>query len=166
MTFALTYHSNARASPDKVPFEPRHLLPHPIPWAKVVRASFDGFYDQFRIRDDVVLKTLPNLRSLMFHRCDTSRLVRLITPADIRRLEILQFEDELSGADFGGALSRAFGLRLSSAEIRLKELKILTSGDLSSGITVEQMERLKEWVDHIQVEKAPGYRSAAPIKYN
>jgi len=158
--FTLMYYFNARA---RVPSGPRYLLPHLIPWTKVTRASFDGFHNRFRIRDDSILKILLNLRSLTFRRCESKPLIRLITPTKLRGLESLRFEDELSGADLGDTLPKVFEFRHLSANLRLKELKIVAPGDLSSIITVEQMERLKECVDRIETTKAQGYRSVVTI---
>jgi len=155
VTFTLTYYSDGRA---QVPFEPHYLLPHPTPWANVIRASFDGFHDQFRIRDDI-LTILLNLQSLTLRRCDSGYLVRLITPTRPRGLESLQFEDELSGADFGDTLSKVFESRHLSTGLQLKELKIVTPNGLVSKITTEQMGRLKKCVGCIEIKKAPGYRS-------
>lgn len=231
LTFILTYHYYNEESFSGVPFTSQYLLPHPSPWVEITRASFDGFRGDFRIYDDGILDTLPNLRSVALRRCNSRRLVRLITPPQLRGLESLWFEDELSGtdsgdddesemdfedeemdpegkemvpnvkeinpegeemvpedeeldpdyedegmdldssegsskdelfvADFGGALSKMVKLRHQSAGLRLKELKIVTSGDPSSIITVEQMGKLKECVDRVEIAKAPGYRSVA-----
>ena len=158
-TFTLTYHSDAIILPFEVQFEPKYLLPHPTPWGQVTRASFDGFHDQFRIRDKALLETLPNLRSLTFRRCDNGYLVRSITPNELRGLESLCFEDELSGADFGGALSVMLGLRHSFAGLQLKDLEIVTPGDPNPTVTAEQMEKLEELVSRVEATKAPGYRS-------
>ena len=155
VTFTLTYYSDGRA---QVPFESHYLLPHPTPWVNVIRASFDGFHDQFRIRGDI-LTILLNLQSLTLRRCDSGYLVRLVTPIRLRGLESLQFEDELSGADFGDILSEVFEFRHLSTGLRLKELKIVTPDGLSSKITTEQMGRLKKCVGCIEITKAPGYRS-------
>jgi len=157
-TFTLTYHSEAFTIPCEVQFEPRYLLPHPTPWGQVIRASFNDFHDQFRIRDKAVLETLPNLRSLIFRRCDNGQLVRSITPNELRGLESLCFEDELSGADFGDALSIMLGLRHKFAGLQLKDLKIVTPGGPSSIITVEQMGKLGGFVCRVEAIQAPGYR--------
>ena len=156
VTFTLRYHSDVGA---QVPFEPQYLLPHPTSWAKVTRASFNGFYGQFRIRNDIILKILLNLQSLTLRHCDSSYLVRLITPITLRGLESLRFEDELSGVDFGDTLSKVLEFRHLSAGLRLKELKVVALGDLSSTVTVEQMEKLEECVGRIETAKSPGYRS-------
>ena len=113
VTFALTYHYGTWAPlyDSEVPFQSKYLLPHPTPWGPVTRASFDGFYGNFKIHDNTTLKTLQNLRSLLLRRCDSGHLVHSITPDEFRGLESLRFEDELSGVDFGGTLSDAFKLR-------------------------------------------------------
>ena len=158
VTFILTYHSDTRTPGYKVPFESKYLLRHPIPWGKVTRASFDGFHDQFTIRrSHVILDALPNLRSLIFRRCDSVSLLRFIADAMVQGLERLQFEDELCGRDFGDRLSRA--LKIGCASVgRLKELKIIVAGDPSSTITAEQIGKLEECVCRIEVAKAPSYR--------
>ena len=160
VTFTLMYYFDART---RIPSRPRYLLPHLIPWTKVTCASFDGFHDQFRIRDDSILKILLNLRFLTFHRCDSNPFVRFMTPTKLQGLESLRLEDELSGADLGDTLPKVFEFRDLSANLRLKELKIVTPGDLGSIITVEQMERLRGCVDRIETAKAPGYRSVVTI---
>ena len=166
VTFTLTYHSSAWTPDCEVPFEPKYLLPHPTPWGKVTRASFDGFHDQFRIRGNPVLKTLPNLHSLTLRRCDSGCLIRFITPDELRGLESMRFEDELSGADFGYTLSEVFEHRRKSAGLQLKELRIVTSCDPSSTFTAEQMGKLKECICRINVTEAPSYRPAVMLEYN
>ena len=214
LTFILTYHHYIKRWVPGVPFTSQYLLPHPSPWVGVIRASFDGFHGDFKIWDNDVLETLPNLRSMALRRCDSRHLVYLITPLRLRGMESLRFEDELSGADsgdddepetdsedektdpegeemdpdykdeevdldsedgssegsskdelfgadFGDALATMVELRCQSAGLRLKELKIVTSGDPNSIITVEQMGKLNECVDRVEIAKAPGYRSVA-----
>lgn len=156
-TFTLTYHSEAYTVPYHIQFEPKYLLPNPTPWGQVIRASFDGFHDQFMIRDKALLETLPNLRSLTFRRCDNGLLVRSITPNEVRGLESLCFEDELSGGDFGDALSIMLGLRQTHAGLQLKDLKIVTPGDPNSTITLEQMGKLGGSVCRVEAIQAPGY---------
>ena len=70
-------------------------------------------------------------------------------------------KDELFVEEFGNALTKMVKLRHQSAGLRLKELKIVTSGDPGSTITVEQMGKLKECVDRVEIAKAPGYRCVA-----
>ena len=168
-TFILTYHFDARTPLHKIPFGPKLLLPYPTPWGWVTRASFDGFHDQFRIRSNAVLKTLPNLRSLTLRRCDSGDLIRSITPDELRGLESLCFEGELSGENFGDILSRMFELRhaLPGLQLEDKDLKIViaVSGDPSSMISAEQMGRLKEYVHSVEATKVPGY-SSVTTKYN
>lgn len=160
VTFILTYHYDASAPLYEVPFHPKNLLPHPTSWGRVTRASFDGFYGQFGIRDNSVLEPLPNLRSLTLRRCDSGYLVRFITPDQLQGLETLRIEEELSGARFGDTLRNVFQLRRGSAGLWLKDLEIVTSGDPSSfSMTGEQMTKLKECVYRVQVTRAPGYRS-------
>ena len=159
VTFILTYHYDTWTPLYGVPFQTKYLLPHPISWGRVTRASFDGFYGHFRIHGNVILETLSNLRSLLLRRCDSGHLVRFIVPDELGGLESLQFEDELSGADFGGTLSEVFELRHISTGLRLDDLKIVTPGDSSSTVTPEQMGELKECVHHVEATKAPGYRS-------
>jgi len=164
VTFVQTYYSDARAPLYEIPFKPKYLLPHTVPWGQVTRASLSGFHEQFSIRDNVVFKTLSNLRSLTLRCCDSGHLVRFITPDELRGLESLRLEDELSGADFGDVLSKVFELRYVSAGLRLKDLKLVTSGGPGSTITAEQVEELKEWIYCIDVIKAPGYRSVVITK--
>ena len=154
-TFTLTYHSGAFTIPYQIQFEPEYLLPHPTSWGQVTRASFDGFHDQFRIRNKALFKTLPNLRSLTFRRCDNGLLVRSITPNQFRGLESLCFEEELSGGDFGDALSVMLGLRHG---LQLKDLKIVTPGDPNATVTLEQMGKLGEFACRVEAIQAPGYR--------
>jgi len=157
VTFTIMHHFYV--DDDKgYPFEPQYLLPYPVQWVKVTRASLDGFHGRFGFHDNVIFKTLPNLRSITLRRCD-SGLVPLIAPAELRSLESLRFEDDLSGADFGDVLSMALQSRQLSSGQRLKELIIVTSGDLSSTITVEQMGKLKGFGDNVEVTTAPSYIS-------
>ena len=135
---------------------PQCLLPNPIPWARVTHVSLDGFHDQSGIDGNATLRTLSNARSLLLRRCGRG-IVPLITPRELRSLESLRFEDDLSGTDLGGALLTALESRHLSSGLRLKDLIIVKSGGLST-ITVEQIAKLKELVDHIEVT-TPGYRS-------
>ena len=164
-TFILTYHYSATAPPQEISFEPLDLLPHPIPWGKVTRASFDSFNDQFKICDDAVFKSLPNLRSLELRRCASETLVQFLTPDELPALERLRFEDESSTVELGAALTNALGIRhiQSKPRLRLGSLKIVTSGDPSSIFTTEQTERLKELVHNFEVTRTPGYR---PVVYS
>ena len=160
VTFTLMYYFDARTQNLA---GIRCLLPHFIPWTKVTCASFDGFHGQVKILNDRIFKLLLNLRSLTFHRCDSNLLVRFMTPTKLQGLESLRLEDELSGADLGDTLPKVFEFRHLSANLRLKELEIVTPGDLSSIITAEQMERLRECINRVETAKTPGYRSVAMI---
>lgn len=149
VTFTLTYHYDARTPLYEVPFESKYLLPHPIPWGGVIRASFDGFHDQFMIRDNLP-KLLPNLRSLVLGRCESNNLLRFIMVGEVRGLESLRFEDELCGTDFGGTLFTVFEFRRILIGQRLNCLEFVTPGDPSSIITSKQMEKLKECVFRVE----------------
>ncbi|KAF9649339.1 hypothetical protein BDM02DRAFT_3186366 [Thelephora ganbajun] len=160
VTFALTYHYHAMTPLCRVPFEPRYLLPHPTPWGKVTRASFDGFNYEFSILDNVVFKALQNLRSLVLRRSSSS-LVLFITPNELRGLESLRFEDEV---ELGDVLSKVLERRRTSAGLRLKDLTVVTSGDPSSVITLEHMGRLEECASRIEVTRAPGYSPGVTVE--
>lgn len=163
VTFSLTYHYDTTTPPYEVWFKPRHLLPHPLPWKKrgVTRASFDGFHDQFKICDNTVLRALPDLRSLALRRCASDFIIRFpAIPNELPALESLRFEDELSVGELGDTLANALEFRHMQSEpavLRLGHL-IITSGHPSSIITVEQMEKLKEFACSVEVRRAPGYR--------
>jgi hypothetical protein len=169
VTFVLTYHYDAKTPLHEVSLVSRYLLPSPTPWGKVTCASFDGFCDQFKICNNVVLKTLPNLRSLTLRRCASDSLVHFIAPNELQGLESLRFEDGLSEAELGDTLAGVLEIRhiqSASAGLRLRDLEVVTSGEPSSIITVEQRERLEECVCRVEITRAPGYRHVLMAKYN
>ena len=102
LVFTLMYYFYT-GKPYAVRIQPQYLLPSLIPWARVTHVSLDGFHDQLRIDNNAILKALQNTRSLLLRRCDSS-LLPLITPAELRTLESLRFEDDLSGTDLGTCL--------------------------------------------------------------
>lgn len=161
VTLILTYHYDTTTPLYEFSFEPLYLLPRPISWGKVTRASFDGFSGQFKICDNTVHKALPNLRSLTLRRCASDFLVRFLMPGELLELESLRFEDELSMEELGDTLANVLGVRRMQsgpAGLQLGDLKILTAGDPSSVITTEQTEKLREFVYSVEVARAPGYR--------
>ena len=156
VTFILIYHYDAETSWDRGPFEPQHLLSRPIPLGKVARACFYGFHTQFEIYNRTILTNLTNLRSLKLRRCNPDFLLRFLIPG----LWSLGFEDELSVTWFGGTLAHAPQIRTQSepAGVWLGDLKIVTSGGPSSIINTEWMEKLKGFVNSVEVViRTPSY---------
>ena len=165
VTFTLSYHYDSTTPPYGLSFRPRYLFPHSMPWDDVTRASFDGFYDRFKVRDEAIPKVLPNLRSLALRRCSSDSLVHFIVPGELGRLESLRLEDGLSDVGLWNALAKVLEVS-SSAGLRLKDLEILASGEPSATITPEQMERLGRCVRRLEVTKAPGYKPVVMTKHD
>lgn len=149
--FTLTYHYDTSMLSYKVPFEPAYLLPQPILWDRVTHASLDGFDDKFNIRDNTILGRLQNLRSLTLRHCASDSLVRFITPGELQVLEILRLDDKSFGAEAASTLFEALRTRRTQSKSPVLQLKVFMSGHPNSVITMEQIEKLKECIDHVEV---------------